>query len=212
MKNPSGDQPRDDILVVEDSLPSLQAVQNVLTEGGYKVRGATDGRTAMMIVGAKPPDLILLDVSMPGMDGFEVCQHLKDENDTHDIPVIFITGKDDVVDKMKGFDVGGVDYITKPFQAEDVLARVETHLTIHNLQKRLEEKNRELQEKNHQLEEAFLNIKTLRGLLPICAYCKNIRDDRGYWQQVEVYIRDHSEAMFSHGICPGCVEKFYQDS
>ena len=209
MKNPSTDHPRDDILVVEDSLPSLQAVQNVLTEGGYKVRGATDGRTAMMIAQSKPPGLILLDVSLPGMDGFEVCQHLKSESETHDIPVIFITAKDDVVDKMKGFEVGGVDYITKPFQAEDVLARVETHLTIRNLQKRLEAKNLELQEKNHQLEEALLNIKTLRGLLPICAHCKNIRDDRGYWQQVEVYIRAHSEAEFSHGICPGCVEKFY---
>ena len=209
MKNPSTDQPRDDILVVEDSLPSLQAVKNVLTEGGYTVRGATDGRTAMMIAGAKPPGLILLDVSLPDMDGFEVCQRLKSENGTHDIPVIFITAKDDVVDKMKGFEVGGVDYITKPFHAEDVLARVETHLTIRNLQKRLEAKNRKLQEKNHQLEEALLNIKTLKGLLPICAHCKNIRDDGGYWQQVEVYIRDHSEAIFSHGICPGCLKKFY---
>ena len=147
MKNPSTDHPRDDILVVEDSLPSLQAVQNVLIEGGYKVRGATDGRTAMMIAQSKPPGLILLDVPLPGMDGFEVCQHLKSESETHDIPVIFITAKDDVVDKMKGFEVGGVDYITKPFQAEDVLARVETHLTIRNLQKRLEAKNLELQEK-----------------------------------------------------------------
>ena len=87
MKNPSTDHPRDDILVVEDSLPSLQAVQNVLIEGGYKVRGATDGRTAMMIAQSKPPGLILLDVSLPGMDGFEVCQHLKSESETHEQPV-----------------------------------------------------------------------------------------------------------------------------
>jgi len=97
-----------------------------------------------------------------------------------------------------------MDYITKPVKVEAVLARVNTHLTIRRLQK-------DLEEKNAQLQEAFDNIKTLKGLIPICANCKKIRDDEGYWHQVEGYIRDHSEAEFTHGICPDCAMTLYPE-
>ncbi len=101
--------------------------------------------------------------------------------------------------------------ITKPFQIEEVLARVYTHLTIRDLQKTLQEKNEQLQIKNNELETALAKVKLLSGLLPICANCKKIRNDEGYWQQVEVYIHEHSEADFSHGVCPDCMKKLYPD-
>ena len=111
---------------------------------------------------------------------------------------------DETVDKVKAFSIGAVDYITKPFQVEEVLARVHTHITLSNLQK-------SLQEKNTQLQKAIDEIKTLRGIIPICAHCKKVRDDKGYWNQVEVYIHNHSEAEFSHGICPQCIKDLYPD-
>jgi response regulator RpfG family c-di-GMP phosphodiesterase len=107
--------------------------------------------------------------------------------------------------------MGGVDYITKPFQVEEVLTRVNTHLTIHYLQKNLQEKNQLLQEKNTQLQEALDNIKTLKNLLPICANCKKIRDDEGFWKQVETYIGEQLDVQFSHGICPDCARELYPE-
>jgi PleD family two-component response regulator len=192
------------ILAVDDTRPNLRLLVGILAEGGYKVRPAANGRMALEAAKVEPPDLILLDIMMPEMNGFEVCRQLKADERTRDIPIIFISALDETLDKVKAFAIGGVDYITKPFQAEEVLARVKTHLTIRNLQKSLQEQNRQLQE-------ALANVKTLKGLLPICANCKKIRDDEGYWQQVEVYVRDHSEAEFSHGICPDCIKKLYPE-
>ena len=107
--------------------------------------------------------------------------------------------------KVKGFEVGGVDYITKPFQFEEVVARVKTHLTMRNLQRCLEERNARLQE-------ALESIKTLKGLLPICAKCKKIRDDQGYWNVLEKYIETHTGALFTHGRCPGCLEDLHREA
>jgi response regulator RpfG family c-di-GMP phosphodiesterase len=145
------------------------------------------------------------------MDGYEVCRQLKGSPHTRDIPIIFISAMDAVEDKVKGFTLGGVDYITKPFRMEEVLARVTTHLALRSLQLELEEKNTNLAETNAALERALGEIKTLRGILPICCSCKKIRDDQGYWNQIEVYIRSHSQAEFSHGICPDCAQKLYPD-
>jgi PleD family two-component response regulator len=192
------------ILAVDDTRPNLRLLVEILAEGGYKVRPAANGQMALEAAKVEPPDLILLDIMMPEMNGFEVCRQLKADERTRDIPIIFISALDETLDKVKAFAIGGVDYITKPFQAEEVLARVKTHLTIRNLQKSLQEQNRQLQE-------ALANVKTLKGLLPICSSCKKIRDDEGYWQQVEVYVRDHSEAEFSHGICPDCIKKLYPE-
>ena len=106
--------------------------------------------------------------------------------------------------KVKAFSAGGVDYITKPFKIEEVLARVNTHINLHSLQRCLEKKNIELQK-------ALDEVKQLRGFLPICASCKNIRDDQGYWTQIELYIREHSEVEFTHSICPDCTTKLYPE-
>lgn len=137
--------PKADILAIDDTPENLALLSQMLTEKGYKVRSVTKGSTAIRGAKAAPPDLILLDVKMPEMNGYEVCQHLKAEERTKDIPIIFISALGDVFDKVKAFQVGGVDYITKPFQVEEVLARLDTHLTIRKLQIKLEAQNTQLQ-------------------------------------------------------------------
>ncbi|MGD9948054.1 MAG: response regulator [Desulfobulbus sp.] len=134
-----------EILVVDDIPANLKLLNEVLIGEGYRVRPATGGQLALRSVALRPPDLILLDVKMPGMDGYEVCQALKAEEKSRDIPVIFISALDEIRDKIKGFKAGGVDYITKPFEETEVLARVATHLTLRRLQARLERQNNRLQ-------------------------------------------------------------------
>jgi PAS domain S-box-containing protein len=135
-----------DILAIDDTPENLALLSQMLTAKGYKVRSVTKGSTAIRGAKAVPPDLILLDVKMPEMNGYEVCQQLKADDRTHDIPVIFISALGDVFDKVKAFQVGGVDYITKPFQVEEVLARLDTHLTIRNLQIKLQAQNQQLKQ------------------------------------------------------------------
>jgi signal transduction histidine kinase len=129
------------ILVVDDILSNVEILTGILEEKRYVVRGAGNGQTALMMVHNEPPDLILLDIRMPVMDGYEVCSRLKSDVNTRDIPVIFLSALDDLKNKVKGFSVGAVDYITKPFQEEDVWARIRTHLSLRNMQKKLEEQN-----------------------------------------------------------------------
>jgi len=143
--------PKADILIIDDTPENLNLLSTMLTEQGYKVRSVTKGSTGLRGAQAAPPDLVLLDVNMPQMNGYEVCQHLKADDRTCEIPVIFISALGDVIDKVKAFSVGGVDYITKPFQVEEVLARIETHLTIKRLSQQLQEKNVQLSEQNIQL-------------------------------------------------------------
>ncbi len=204
-------EPRAKILIVDDKPENLRLLTGILNAKGYVVRQLRDGNMVMASALSAPPDLILLDIMMPATDGCEVCMDLKSEERTRDIPVIFISALSETVDKVKAFTAGGVDYITKPFREEEVLVRVETHLTLRTLQKALEEKNVRLEKKNVQLEEALSNIRTLSGLLPICSKCKKIRDGRGYWNQIEEYIESHSNAEFSHGLCQECMDKLYGD-
>ncbi len=136
---------RASILIVDDTRANLRFLANILTLQGYVVRPALNGAMALSSAQAKPPDLILLDILMPDMNGYEVCAKLKADPATRDIPVIFLSALNEVLDKVRAFDVGGVDYITKPFQVEEVVVRVETHLALRNLQRCLEEKNLQLQ-------------------------------------------------------------------
>jgi signal transduction histidine kinase len=132
------------ILVVDDTPNNLRLLIEVLSQEGYQVRPAPTGERALSAARLQPPDLILLDIMMPGMDGYEVCRTLKEEAATRDIPVIFLSALDEVFNKMEAFDAGGVDYVTKPFEAREVLARVATHLKISRLQQELEAQNAEL--------------------------------------------------------------------
>jgi two-component system sensor histidine kinase/response regulator len=129
------------ILVVDDLPENLHVLVRMLNDQGYKVRPTRSGSQALLVARTAPPDLILLDIIMPEMNGYEVCQQLKADEQTCDIPVIFITALNEVLNKVKAFSIGGVDYITKPFQIEEVIARVETHLSLRNLQKRFQEQN-----------------------------------------------------------------------
>ena len=181
------------ILVIDDQPANLKVLLSCLKQYNFEVRIAENGERALLVLDTYQPDIILLDVMMPGMDGFETCRLIKANKATAGIPVIFMTALDSVEDKIAGFEAGGVDYITKPFQQVEVLARVNSHIT--------------LSKQKLELEQALAEVKKLSGILPICAHCKKIRDDKGYWQQVEAYINKHSEAQFSHGICPQCYEK-----
>jgi PAS domain S-box-containing protein len=143
-----------DILVIDDTPENLALLNQMLTERGYKVRSVTKGSTGLRGAQAAPPDLILLDVKMPQMNGYEVCQHLKADDRTRDIPVIFISALGDVFDKVQAFKVGGVDYITKPFQVEEVLVRLDTHLTICKLQKQSQQQNARLQQQMRERQQA----------------------------------------------------------
>ncbi len=137
--------PKGDILIVDDEPVNLRLLSNMLTMQGYKVRAVTSGAMALTTVRTLTPDLILMDINMPEMSGYEVCTHLKADARARNIPVIFISALDDIQDKVKAFTVGGVDYITKPFQLEEVLARVETHLALRDLQKQLQDANDRLE-------------------------------------------------------------------
>ncbi len=145
MNNNQDQLPKENILVVDDTPDNLRLLSAMLTQMGYEVRRVINGQTALKTAQAAPPDLILLDIMMPDMNGYEVCQHLKASEQTRDVPVIFISALDEVLDKVKAFAVGGVDYITKPFSEEEVFARVENNLTVRRLQKQLMEQNARLQ-------------------------------------------------------------------
>lgn len=146
MNNHQSGMPLGNILVVDDTAENLRLLSTMLTQSGYAPRCVINGKMALRACNSNPPDLILLDIMMPEMNGYEVCQHLKLEAKTREIPVIFISAKDEVFDKVNAFAVGGVDYISKPFQFEEVLARIESHLSLRNLQKQLKEQNVLLQE------------------------------------------------------------------
>jgi DNA-binding response OmpR family regulator len=210
------------ILIVDDISKNIQVVGNILKRVGYSLSFATSGAQALDMAMTEPFDLILLDVMMPQMDGYEVCARLKEKSETRDIPVIFLTARTALDDITRGFHAGAVDYVTKPFNSEELLARVRTHLglkasadTVRRKNEELAAGNEELERVNAQLRQALDEIKTLRGLLPICANCKKIRlkdaDPRKQesWIGLEEYLTRHTEAEFSHGICPECLERYY---
>ena len=132
------------VLVVDDTIDNLRLLSDILDHRGYEVRAVTSGAQALLAAAADPPDLILLDITMPDMDGYEVCRRLKAQPASRDVPVIFLTALNETADKVKGFDIGGVDYVTKPFQVEEVLARVQTHVALRQAQVALAESNTHL--------------------------------------------------------------------
>lgn len=142
---------RSEILIVDDNPGNLGVLTRILGDL-YDVRVTVNGRLALAAVSSSPPDLVLLDIMMPELDGYEVCRQLKANSKSNNIPVIFMSALDDTLDKVKAFQVGGVDYVTKPFQIDEVLARVKTHLSIHQLQEKLEHQNAELLKKYEQIQ------------------------------------------------------------
>lgn len=174
------------ILIVDDNPNNLQVLGSILEGKGYEVALAQNGLLALDFIKKEKPDLILLDIMMPEINGYEICKKLKEDNETKDVPVIFLTAKTETEDIVRGFDVGAVDYILKPFNSAELLARIRTHIKLRQAQK---------------------EIQLLRGIIPICAYCKKIRNDTGFWEQVEDYIHKHTMLEFSHGLCPDCYKR-----
>lgn len=142
-----------EVFVVDDNPNNLNLLAGILRDHGFRVRMVNDGQRAVEMIRARLPELVLLDITMPAPDGYEVCRQLKADPATAAVPVLFISALDDPVDKVKAFALGGVDYVPKPFQAEEVMARVRTHLTIGRLQRQLEERSRRLEEALRSLEE-----------------------------------------------------------
>jgi len=190
------------ILIAEDDAVSRRRLEATLQKWGYEVLAVEDGLAAWEVLqGEMPPPLAILDWMMPGMDGIEVCRKVRERSPSRPLYIIVLTARGSREDVVAGLQAGGDDYVTKPFDREELHARVKVGLRVLQLQMNLADRVREL-------EEALARVKQLQGLLPICSYCKKIRDDQNYWQQVEGYISEHSEAVFSHGICPDCFEKF----
>ncbi len=180
----------DVILVIDDNTENLKFIGNALRDNQYQPVVAQNAQQALDYLAKEMPELILLDIMMPEMDGFELCEQIKLKKNLEDIPIIFLTAKTDTESVVKGFEMGAADFVSKPFKLAELLARIKTHIGF-----------------KHAREE----IKTLRGLIPICSSCKKVRDDEGIWNQIEIYIENRSDAFFSHGICPGCAEKLYGD-
>ncbi len=146
-QNEDKDIERKTILIVDDTLDNLRLLSTMLTEQGYRVRKALNGEIALKTIQAAPPDLILLDINMPGMDGYEVCQRLKIDKNTHEIPVIFLSAFNEVFDKVKAFEVGGIDYISKPYKIEEVLIRIQNQLNIQLAKDQVRKLNEELEQR-----------------------------------------------------------------
>ncbi len=176
MNNNQAQLPKANILVVDDTPDNLRLLSTMLTQMGHEVRRVINGQTALKTAQVAPPDLILLDIMMPDMNGYEVCQHLKASRATCDIPVIFISALDEVLDKVKAFAVGGVDYITKPFSEEEVFARVENNLTIRRLQKQLTEQNARLQQEIRDRQRSEAKFRNLFENSLVGIFCTRTED------------------------------------
>ena len=189
------------ILVADDDPVSQALLVHSLTQAGYPVSQCGEGQEALEhLKRADGPMIGILDWMMPGLDGPEVCKALKSNGGPSLIYLILLTSKGDRTDIVQGLDAGADDYMTKPFDLQELRSRVQVGVRVLMLQQKLEDRV-------HQLECALSEVKQLQGLLPICSYCKKIRDDQNYWQQVEQYLSHYTEVQFSHGVCPPCYEK-----
>jgi CheY-like chemotaxis protein len=186
------------ILIAEDDRVTGEILARTLQRWGHQARLVGDGTQAWEVLRrATAPTLAILDWMMPGIDGPDVCQRVRAELPDAHMYLLLVTARESRGDVVAGLDAGADDYIIKPFDPEELRARIGVGLRMLGLQQKLAERVAELQA-------ALSNVKQLRGLLPICSYCKRIRGDDQYWQQVEGYIAQHSDAQFSHGICPNC--------
>jgi sigma-B regulation protein RsbU (phosphoserine phosphatase) len=192
-----------DILIAEDDRTSRRMLESILVDWGFNVTAACDGEEAWHILQQpEAPRLAIIDWLMPKMDGLEVCRQARTLERTPPY-LILLTVKTNREDIVTGLRAGADDYITKPFDLAELAARLQVGRRILDLQGNLTARIREL-------EQALSEVKQLQGLLPICMYCKKIRNDQNYWEQVEIYVSERSHASFTHGICPACMETVVQ--
>lgn len=234
------------VLIVEDSHTQAIQLESLLEESGFEVSVAYDGAEGLSFLKEGKPDLVISDILMPEMDGYELCRKIKEDDDLDEIPVLLLTQLNEPEDIIKGLESGADNFVTKPYDPKLLLSQIEyilvnrtmrtsprtemgmevffagkkyfinsnrmqiLDLLFSTYQNSLQQK-RELEKTNKELKEALDTIKTLHGIIPICANCKKIRDDKGSWSQLEAYFSKHSEVQFSHGICPECVKKLYPE-
>jgi DNA-binding response OmpR family regulator len=187
------------ILIADDDELTRLTLRSMLSRRGHEVVAVRDGTEALEILqGPDAPRLAVLDWMMEEMDGVEVCRRLRDPTrPPSPVYLILLTSRGGKQHIVEGLLAGANDYVTKPFDSQELEARINVGVEMVRLQAELADRVREL-------ENALARVRQLQGLLPICAYCKSIRDDKNYWHNVEVYLQEHSQAMFSHGVCPKC--------
>lgn len=192
------------ILIAEDESMSRFLLDTTLTKWGHEVIATTNGGQALEALQAvEPPQIAVLDWMMPGFDGAEICRKLRASTGVDSVYIIMLTARSEKSDMLEGLDAGADDYLTKPFDPKELKARLGVGI-------RLVETRLTLQKKVSELEDALAQVKQLQGILPICSYCKQVRDDHNYWLKVETYVAEHSEAQFSHSICPDCYRQNVQ--
>jgi DNA-binding response OmpR family regulator len=197
------------VLVTDDDSNILCLETMLLEEEGYEVFEATTGNACLEVVRTHHPDLVLLDVMLPDVSGLDVCRQIKTDRDLSGAFVILVSGVMVSSDyRADGLEVGADDYMIKPLASAEFLARVRSMIRIKRAEDGLREKEKAQQRLISDLQKALGEIKTLKGLLPICPLCKKIRDDKGYWNQLEVYISAHTDAILTHGVCPHCAEGY----
>lgn len=191
------------ILIADDDRDSRALLELLLPKMGYSVTSASDGIEALAAM-QKPdaPDLVLLDWMMPGMEGIDVCRNFREKCREAPKYIILLTAKDSIDSIVDGLAAGANDYISKPFNKRELFARL-------NVGRRFIELQHKLAEQMQALQNALKHVKTLQGILPICMYCHKIHTDSESWERIDSYISDHSDAEFSHSICPDCMEKFH---
>jgi DNA-binding response OmpR family regulator len=188
------------VLVADDDEVTRCLLEANLKDWDYEVSAVTDGSEALRVLNDGPlPDIILLDWMMPEKEGPEVCRIIRSRPQMASVYIILLTALGGRQNLIEGLEAGADDYVTKPFDRGELRARL-------GVGRRIVELQHTLAERVQQLEDALARVKQLQGLIPICSYCKRIRNDSNYWQKLETYLSEHSEAQFSHGICPDCFE------
>jgi phosphoserine phosphatase RsbU/P len=192
-------------LIADDDRIATTILSRALKQSQFDVSLAHDGESAWTIIKTVAPQLAILDWMMPVLDGPGLCQRIRQDPATAHMYLILLTSRDSRADVVAGLDSGADDYLIKPFDPDELRARLQVGVRVLTLQERLADRVVEL-------EAAVLRVKRLQGLIPICSYCKRIRSDSDDWEQLETYISEHSEAQFSHGICPPCLAKAWADT
>ena len=187
------------ILVVDDEPVNRRVLHNFLSSQHFETRVAVDGEEALRLLEEQSFDLVLLDIMMPKMSGYEVCRILRQRHPIEELPILFLSAKTRSSDIVAGLSLGANDYLVKPISKAELLARVRPHIDLLQIYRHLEDV----------VDRRMSQIKVLRGLLPMCCVCKKIRDDQGTWNELETFIDNHSEAALTHGLCPDCVREHY---
>jgi AmiR/NasT family two-component response regulator len=204
------------VLIAEDEPAVARVIESFLENMGYTVIGkANNGLQAVEMTQSLQPDVVLMDIKMPGIDGLEATQQIQETCPT---PVVVLTSTDNPEVVQRAGAAGAGAYLLKEPDANEIeraitiaVARFKDMMELRRLTADLQKRNVERDQLIAELTDALSKVKTLSGLLPICASCKKIRDDQGYWRQIEQYIKDHSEAEFSHGLCPQCAEELRRE-